>query len=68
MAGKQGAKELVSFGKGVLAAAPFQVFADFHEGGQPKSGCGHAQDKGMGLGPGLTVSDGYGPFEAKFVG
>ena len=58
----------VAVGKGVLVAAPFQVFMDRHECGEPESGVGNAQDKGMGLGRGLAVGDGYGPLEAKFPG
>ena len=41
---------------------------DSHEGGEPESGVGHSQDKGVGLGRRLAVGDGYSPFDAKFVG
>ena len=68
MRGEQGAEEFCTVGKGVLAAATFQVFMDGHEGSEPESGVDHSQDKGMGLGLGLSVGAGYGTFEAKFRG
>ena len=68
MGGEQGAEEFCAVGKGGLAAATFQVFMDGHEGSEPESGVDHAQDKGMGIGLGLTVGAGYGTFEAIFRG
>ena len=65
---EKGLDHLVAVGKGVLVAAPFQVFMDRHEGGETEPGVGDSQDKGMGLGRRLAVSDGYGPLEAKFTG
>ena len=41
---------------------------DSHEGGEPESGVGNSPDKWVGIGRWLSVGDGYGPFEAKFVG
>ena len=51
-----------------MAAAPFQVFVDRHEGGDPESGFGHSQKKGVGIGRWLSVGYGYGPLEAVFLG
>ena len=65
---EKGLDRFVALGKGALAAAPFRVFMDRHEGGEPESGVGHPQDKGMGIGRWLSVTYGYGPFEAEFVG
>ena len=65
---EKGLDHFVAFGKGVLAAATFQVFVDRHEGGEPESGVGHSQDKGVGIGRGLAVGDGYCPLGAEFLG
>ena len=65
---EKGSNHFVAVGKGVLVAAPFQVFMDRHEGGETETGVGNSQDKGMRLGRGLPVSDGYGPLEAKLTG
>ena len=51
-----------------MAAAPVQVMMGRHEGGEPESGVGQPQDKGMGIGRRMAVGDGYGPLEAKFAG
>ena len=41
MPGEQGTEEFFAVGKGVLAAAAFQVFMNGHEGSEPESGVDH---------------------------
>ena len=58
----------MAVGKGVLAAAPFQVAVGRHEGGEAESGLGHPADKGMGFGQGPGAGEGRVPLVAKIPG